>query len=38
MWKYFLLSSVGGFKARHKQVWQIVLSKGGVRPRYEPVT
>jgi cyclopropane-fatty-acyl-phospholipid synthase len=38
MWKYFLLSSVGGFKARHKQLWQIVLSKGGVRPRYERVT
>ena len=26
--EYFLLSSVGGFKARHKQLWQIVLSKG----------
>ncbi len=38
MWKYFLLSSVGGFKARHKQLWQIVLSKGGVQPRYERVT
>lgn len=38
MWKYFLLSSVGGFKARHKQLWQIVLSKGGVRPRYERLT
>jgi cyclopropane-fatty-acyl-phospholipid synthase len=38
MWKYFLLSSVGGFKARHKQLWQIVLSKGGGQPRYERVT
>jgi cyclopropane-fatty-acyl-phospholipid synthase len=38
MWKYFLLSCVGGFKARHKQLWQIVLSKGGVRPRYERLT
>lgn len=38
MWKYFLLSSVGGFKARHKQLWQIVLSKGGVRPRYDRVS
>ena len=37
MWTYFLLSSVGGFRARHKQLWQIVLSKGGVQPGYARV-
>ncbi|MCJ7555208.1 MAG: cyclopropane fatty acyl phospholipid synthase [Ignavibacteriaceae bacterium] len=31
MWKYFLLSSAGAFRARNKnQLWQIVLSKNGV--------
>jgi cyclopropane-fatty-acyl-phospholipid synthase len=26
MWRYYLLSMTGGFRARHVQVWQIVLS------------
>jgi len=30
MWKYYLLSSAGAFRARTLQLWQIVLSKGGV--------
>jgi cyclopropane-fatty-acyl-phospholipid synthase len=30
MWKYYLLSSAGGFRARKTQVWQLVLSPGGV--------
>lgn len=30
MWKYYLLSSSGIFRARYLQVWQIVLSKNGV--------
>jgi len=30
MWKYYLLSSAGSFRARHVQLWQIVLSKKGV--------
>lgn len=35
MWKYFLLSSAGAFRARNKnQVWQIVLSKKGVPGGY----
>lgn len=35
MWKYFLLSSAGGFRARNKiQLWQIVLSKKGVPGGY----
>jgi cyclopropane-fatty-acyl-phospholipid synthase len=29
MWKYYLLSSAGGFRARSMQVWQMVLTKPG---------
>jgi len=35
MWKYFLLSSAGAFRARNKiQLWQIVFSKKGVLGGY----
>jgi len=35
MWKYFLLSSAGGFRAGiHTQLWQIVLSKNSVPGGY----
>jgi cyclopropane-fatty-acyl-phospholipid synthase len=35
MWKYFLLSSAGAFRARTKnQLWQIVLAKNGVLGGY----
>ena len=35
MWKYFLLSSAGAFRARNKnQLWQIVLSKNGIDGGY----
>src|SRR5690606_24407369 len=27
MWKYFLLSCAGGFRARKNRLWQIVLTK-----------
>ena len=37
MWKYYLLSSAGSFRARKNQVWQIVLSKKGVREGYKTV-
>lgn len=38
MWKYFLLSSAGAFRARRKnQLWQIVLSKNGVLGGYYSV-
>ncbi len=37
MWKYYLLSSAGTFRARCLQVWQIVLSKHGVPGNYVPV-
>lgn len=30
MWKYYLLSSAGSFRARRNQLWQIVFSKSGV--------
>ena len=29
MWRYYLLSSAGGFRARSTQLWQIVMTKPG---------
>ncbi len=37
MWKYYLLSCAGAFRARDIQLWQIVLSKNGVVGGYESV-
>ncbi len=37
MWKYYLLSCAGGFRARKIQLWQIVLSKNGVPGGYQSV-
>ena len=37
MWKYFLLSSAGGFRSRSTQLWQIVLSKNGVVGGYQSI-
>lgn len=38
MWKYFLLSSAGAFRARNKnQLWQIVLSKNGMQGGYQSI-
>ena len=34
MWKYYLQSFSGSFKARHNQLWQIVYSKNGVMGGY----
>lgn len=34
MWKYYLLSCAGAFRARYNQVWQVVLSKRGVEGGY----
>lgn len=34
MWRYFLCMSAGGFRARYLQLWQIVLSPGGVKGGY----
>ena len=37
MWKYYLLSCAGGFRARYLQLWQIVFSKGGIPGGYRSV-
>ncbi len=37
MWKYFLLSCAGSFRARRNQCWQIVMSKDGVEGGYQSV-
>lgn len=37
MWKYYLLSSAGSFRARESQVWQMVLSKEGILKGYPSV-
>lgn len=37
MWKYYLLSAAGTFLARDKQLWQVVLSKGGVQQGYTSI-
>lgn len=34
MWRYYLLSCAGSFRARSNQLWQIVLSPEGVRGGY----
>jgi cyclopropane-fatty-acyl-phospholipid synthase len=34
MWKYYLLSCAGSFRARRNHVWQIVLSKNGIPGGY----
>lgn len=35
MWRYYLLSAAGSFRSRSNQLWQIVLSKDGVKGGYE---
>ncbi|MBS0635369.1 MAG: cyclopropane fatty acyl phospholipid synthase [Verrucomicrobia bacterium] len=37
MWKYYLLSCAGSFRAREIQLWQIVLSKDGVEKGYTSI-
>lgn len=37
MWKYYLLSCAGAFRARDIQLWQVVLSKHGVPGGYESI-
>jgi cyclopropane-fatty-acyl-phospholipid synthase len=37
MWKYYLLSCAGAFRARHNNLWQIVLSKKGVVGGYKSI-
>ena len=37
MWKYYLLSCAGAFRAREIQLWQVVLAKRGVLGGYSTV-
>ena len=37
MWRYYLLSCAGSFRARKNQLWQIVLSRNGVPGGYRSV-
>ena len=37
MWKYYLLSCAGSFRARKNQLWQIVFSKKGVFGGYKSI-
>lgn len=37
MWKYYLLSCAGSFRSRRNQLWQIVLSKKGVKGGYQSI-
>jgi len=37
MWRYYLLSCAGSFRARRNQLWQIVLSKNGVAGGYQTI-
>lgn len=37
MWRYYLLSCAGAFRARQMQLWQIVYSKHGVSGGYQSI-
>lgn len=37
MWRYYLLMCAGSFRARHIQLWQLVLSPHGVKGGYRSV-
>jgi len=37
MWKYYLLSCAAVFRVRNTQLWQIVLSKDGIRGGYDSI-
>jgi len=37
MWRYYLLSFAAAFRARNVQLWQIVLSKNGVKGGYRSI-
>ncbi len=37
MWNYYLLSFAGSFRSRRNQLWQVVLSKDGVRGGYTSI-
>jgi cyclopropane-fatty-acyl-phospholipid synthase len=37
MWRYYLLSCAGAFRSREIQLWQLVLSKNGIRGGWKGV-
>ncbi|MCK4670137.1 MAG: cyclopropane fatty acyl phospholipid synthase [Nanoarchaeota archaeon] len=37
MWEYYLLACAGTFRSGDNQLWQIVLSKGGVKNGYKSI-
>jgi cyclopropane-fatty-acyl-phospholipid synthase len=37
MWRYYLCSFAGAFRARTIQLWQVVLSPAGVEGGYESI-
>lgn len=37
MWKYYLLACAASFRVRENQLWQVVLSKGGVPGGYQSI-
>ena len=37
IWKYFLCSCAGSFRARHIHLWQLILSKNGLLKGYQQV-
>ena len=37
MWRFYLLGSAAGFRARSLQLWQVVMRRKGVAERYQPV-
>ncbi len=37
MWKYYLLTNAAGFRARYNQLWQIVLTKKGIKGGYQSI-
>ncbi len=37
MWRFYLLSSAATFRSRRNQLWQIVLSKGGLIDGYQSI-
>ncbi|NHQ60330.1 cyclopropane fatty acyl phospholipid synthase [Chlorobium sp. BLA1] len=34
MWRYYLLSAAGSFRARHVQLWQLLYSKNGIEEEF----
>jgi len=37
MWRYYLLTCAGSFRSRYNQLYQLTLSKRGVRGGWKPV-